>query len=959
VLLLSPEVRAALDAQSRRDPSTAIACEAAAALHLGRAPTLPLSIGARAGGTSRAPSLLALAPLDAKAAVVVEAGVRITSLERTIVDLLARPSRRGGVWLASELLRSESALERRAADPASLAKLAAGHPKRALRRRVAWLCARAGHEALARRLLDGARGGPIALDALGARDGASVPGYRLRLNTADGFDDPGGSIAAPLGEAARARFGGLAVDLALLLLAAAPVDLARLATPALTPLRRALERCAEDGLLDREGALVTPRRPFDRACAAVLATTASPRRNKRAARLAEALADGGALAGRVDAALVLAAAGDPSAARRTLRGLADEVAGLDAVRATRVLALLAAPEMTSAGPADARSVLRRKLAERLGRWNEVAHEARARLATLATRATRSPHATAISTSSTRAPDGERATLQLALARACWRLGRHEECRAQLRALQASLTRSRAQRDVGRASRAARAARATRAEGTEPSDRTSDRLAIEVGLLRATVAMERGEHARAFRLLREVLLLAERASDDLDRARALHRLGTLDARRGRFVDASASYRAALEVLPEGTGASTALRGVLHSNLAATTMWLGRWDEAQRLAGLALHEKQSAGTVAEVVVTRVLLARIARARGAPVPAAGRMSAIVEAADRTGDARLRVEAWLDLAEELARAGDLGSAEEANERARTALALLAGAEPVLEAMTAHVGGLLGELGGDVAFGVEEMDRAATALDALDGTFWAARARRDAASACERAGLRTEALVRFEAVARACARARFQLGEEATHAPLYALAALEAGGAARGQAERVLAALGPSAVRTRLVAAGRRALADALRARRVEAPSPEAVAIVRGADGARFVDAPERARLLRGVAAVLLLDESGPALVRPDGVRIALGRRRVVAPLLRALAARGGEPLGVAELAREVWERRDGASTRAAIKMSISRLRSLLGPSRTAIAVARAASGLAYAWTDALELRVLTPVAR
>jgi tetratricopeptide (TPR) repeat protein len=953
VLLLSPEVRAALDAQSRRDPSTAIACEAAAALHLGRAPTLPLSIGARAGGTSRAPSLLALAPLDAKAAVVVEAGVRITSLERTIVDLLARPSRRGGVWLASELLRSESALERRAADPASLAKLAAGHPKRALRRRVAWLCARAGHEALARRLLDGARGGPIALDALGARDGASVPSCRLRLNTADGFDDPGGSIAALFGEAARARFGGLAVDLALLLVAAAPVDLARLATPALTPLRRALERCADNGLLEREGSLVKPRRPFDRACAAVLATTASPRRKKRAARLAEALAGGGALAGRVDAALVLAAAGDPSAARRPLRGLADEVAGLDAVRATRVLALLATPEMTSAGPSDARSALRRTLAERLGRWNEVAREARARLATLATRSTR---ATASPTSSTRAPDGERATLQLALARACWRLGRHEECRAQLRALQASLTRSRAQRDVGRAKRAKRAARA---EGTEPSDRTSDRLAIELGLLHATVAMERGEHARAFRLLREVLLLAERASDDLDRARALHRLGTLDARRGRFVDASASYRAALEVLPEGTGVSTALRGVLHSNLAATTMWLGRWDEAERLAGLALHEKQSAGTFAEVVVTRVLLARIARARGAPVPAAGRMSAIVEAADRTGDARLRVEAWLDLAEELARAGDLGSAEEANERARTALALLAGAEPVLEAMTAHVGGLLGALGGDVAFGVEEMDRAATALDALDGTFWAARARRDAASACERAGLRTEALVRFEAVARACARARFQLGEEATHAPLYALAALEAGGAARGQAERVLAALGPSAVRTRLVAAGRRALADALRARRVEAPSPEAVAIVRGADGARFVDAPERARLLRGVAAVLLLDESGPALVRPDGVRIALGRRRVVAPLLRALAARGGEPLGVAELAREVWERRDGASTRAAIKMSISRLRSLLGPSRTAIAVARAASGLAYAWTDALELRVLTPVAR
>lgn len=916
-------------------------CEAAAAMHLGRAPALPLPIATRAGASARDPTLLALAPLDAKAAVVVEVGLRITSLERTIVDLLARPSRRGGVWLASELLQTESALERRAVDPVTLGRLAGAHPTRALRRRVAWLCARAGHEAIARRLLQGARGGAIALDPLGASGGAAIAGYRLRLNTADGFDDPEGTIAAALAEATRARFGGLALDAALLLVAATPVDLTRLGrltSPAVASLRRALERCADDGLLERDGALVAPRRPFDRACAVLLSNARAPRLHARAALLADALASDGALAGRVDAALVLAAAGDAAAARRRLRSL-DDVPGLDAVRATRVLSTLSAPDgpdattpTASRSRAPALAALRRKLAERLGRWAEVASDARAALATLPP-ASRS---------------AARAELQLALARACWRLGRHEECRAQLRALQATLARPRAPSPHG--------ATADRPASAEPA---SDRLAVEVGLLRASVAMERGEHARASRLLREALRNAERASDDLDRARTLHRLGALDARRGRFVDASACYRAALEVLPTAAAAAAALRGVLHSNLAATTMWLGRWDEAERLAGLALQEKQSAGTFAEVVVTRVLLARIARARGAPVPAAGRMSTIVEAAERTGDARLRVEAWLDLAEELARAGDLGSAEEANERARTALALLAGAEPVLEAMTAHVGGLLGALGGDVAFGVEEMDRAATALDALDGTFWAARARRDAASACEHAGLRTEALVRFEAVARACAHARFQLGEEATHAPLYALAALEAGGAARSQAERVLATLGPAPVRARLVAAGRRTLADALRARRVDAPSPEAVAIVRGADGARFVDALERARLLRGVASVLLLDESGPALVRPDGTRVALGRRRVIAPLLRALATRAGEPVGVAELAREVWERRDGASTRAAIKMSISRLRTMLGPYRTAITVARAASGLAYGWTDALELRVLTPVAR
>ena len=126
------------------------------------------------------------------------AGLRVTSLEKTIVDLLARPSRRGGVWLASELLRTESALERRSVDVAALGRVASAHPRAAVRRRVAWLCARAGHDALARRLLLGALGGPIALDPLGAKGGPIVAGYRLRLNTADGFQDPVGAVAADL-----------------------------------------------------------------------------------------------------------------------------------------------------------------------------------------------------------------------------------------------------------------------------------------------------------------------------------------------------------------------------------------------------------------------------------------------------------------------------------------------------------------------------------------------------------------------------------------------------------------------------------------------------------------------------------------------------------------------------------------------------------------------------------------
>jgi len=133
----------------------------------------------------------------------------------------------------------------------------------------------------------------------------------------------------------------------------------------------------------------------------------------------------------------------------------------------------------------------------------------------------------------------------------------------------------------------------------------------------------------------------------------------------------------------------------------------------------------------------------------------------------------------------------------------------------------------------------------------------------------------------------------------------------------------------------------------------------VRGADGSRFVDEVGRARVLAGAPRTLVVDEVGPALVRSDGARISLVRRRVVAPLLEALAARIGEAVSAATLAREVWDRRDGASTRAAIKMSISRLRSMLGPDRDAILVARAAHGLAYVWNDAYALLRLAPVPR
>lgn len=903
VLLLSSELRAALDGRASRDPRVALACETAAALHLGRAPRAPLVVATRREPATTDRRLRAIAPLAATAPVARAEGASLSSLEQTVVDLLLRPTEAGGVALAGALVRAGSALERRAFDAASFVRLVTAHGRPALLRRAAYLLGRAGLDAGAPRLAAAARGPAVALDPLGPPGGARLPRAGLRLNVADGFDDPEGTIAPLLAEEVRARLGPLAVDVALAVLARARLDPELRGGP-LRPLHEAAARCAREGLLRLDGAALEPLPPFDAACALILAC-AGRRGRARAARLAAALDARASGPARVDALSILAVAGDEAGARARLAAVTPYAEALDAERAARLLALTERAEHARDG---ALTALRLRLLERLGRWEPLVREARA----LAKKGR---------------PDVRRAAA-LAVARGCWRLGRHEECLAHVRALQRVLV-----------------------ERPDPS------LEAEVALLRATIAVERGEHARAEKLLRGLLRGAERAGDDLDRARALHRLGALDARRGRLVEAAASYRAALEALPEGPARAGALRGVLRSNLAATALWLGRWEEAQQLAERALAEKQAGGTAGEILVTRVLLARIARARGEQAPAAGRMPELVEATERSGDARLRVEACLDLAEEHARAGDVRAAEQAVERARTALALLAGAEPILEAIAAHVAGLVAACGGDLAGGVAQMDEAAARLDRQGGAFWSARARRDAASACERGGLREEALVRFDAVARACQRLGFVLGEEERHASLYALASLEGGGLARPHAERVVARLGSGVVRARLLAEGRRALADALRARRPEAPRADAVAVVRSAAGARFVDAAERAALLRGTPRTLLLDEGSCALVRPDGARVPLGRRRTLAPLLRAIAARPGEAVSLAQLARDVWQRRDGASTRAAIKMSVSRLRALLGPHRSAIQAARARDGLAYLWTDALELHQLAPI--
>ena len=143
--------------------------------------------------------------------------------------------------------------------------------------------------------------------------------------------------------------------------------------------------------------------------------------------------------------------------------------------------------------------------------------------------------------------------------------------------------------------------------------------------------------------------------------------------------------------------------------------------------------------------------------------------------------------------------------------------------------------------------------------------------------------------------------------------------------------------MRAALLADGRRDLAEALRLR----PAPR-------------LDAATRARLLRGVPGTLVLDELHAVLVRPDGVRISIARRRVLAPLLRALAEHAGEAQPASALIRTVWQQRESPSTRAALKMTVSRLRALLGPFGEAVQVAQVRGELAYAWTTRLELKTL-----
>lgn len=900
MLLLGPEARDALRRARAIDARLVVAFSTAAELHLGRAPSLPVVVASTAARAAVA-LVQALAPVSGVPRDVVAFGdLRVTTLERTIVDLAARAlPPRGSIALAGELVRGGSTIERRAVDAARLAALALRSGRAGVCRRVGYLLERAGHRAAAEGLRAAAHGGALKLDPALDGLGAVLARWKLDVNTADGFAGDA-DVAATLAAAMQRAHPGTFARIACLVAAGARLTRERVTKAGLpSAAARTLDALARGGFVvaTERGLVAAP--PFDAACRVAAARMTTAARRATLVAFADALAQTSDAAAIVDAAFALAAAG---AAPRARSLVARHVDALCAGADRRELALV----VDRIGEGDeAYGRARAAILERIGRLDDVARSQRERLAR------------------TRGP--ARVPLLLAASRVAWRRGRAREARALL----AEAERACARRGVAVA------------------------LRIEAALVGTALAIEKGAYASARRGIAAAMALAEESGRDLDRARCLHRLGTIEARRGRPSDASAAYRAALAALATADADTRALRGVLSSNLALMELWLGRFDAAEHLTADALALKRDAGTPGEVLVTRVLAARIARARGEPPPPEGRMPALALEADAIRDPRLAAEVWLDVAEELARGGDVASAEQAVERARARVVALAGAEPILDLLLEHVGGLVTALGGDPERGAEAIAIAANGLAKREAWYWVARARRDAASAWTAAESTGAALRELDAAVEIVRRSRFELGEDAAHAPLYATAALEGEGHTRAFADQALARLGAASARALLVAAGRRALADRLRDR----PAPErprwAAALARGAAGERWIGAHELARLRRGAPATVVLDETREQLVIA-AESVPLRRLRVLAPLLRALAA-AGEAVGVERLARDVWGRRDSASTRAAVKMNVSRLRALLGPLGGAIESTSRRGQLAYAWSPAVELVVVS----
>lgn len=650
-----------------------------------------------------------------------------------------------------------------------------------------------------------------------------------------------------------------------------------------TPAGRALRRLARYGYVTAEGALLRPRAPFDGACALLAARVTATARRALLGEVARRLRDPDD-ADEAAAAMLACLRLDRGAHALTLatrRPLAEAAPSA----LWRLVASLDTPQQQNLARA-APGVF-----ERLGLWDDLARFVSADL--------------------TRARGAARGGALVAAATLAWRRDRVGEAEAYL-------------------------TRAAAESATSAADR------FEAALLRATLDAEAGAFDRAAETLHGTLARARAADDARGEARALHRLGTLDARRGRLREALAHYNAALARCPRD---ARALRGVLLSNSAAIQLWTGRPDAAEALARSAWEVREAVGAPSEKVATRVLAARIDEARGLPAPPGGRMLTLAWEAERSGSLRLAAEVWLDAAGELAATGRHDAARDAVDRARHMLVQIAGAEPALAGLVDEADSERRLARGDAQGALGPARRAVTALTRLGAVFYATRARRALASVRLALGDERGALRDITRVARACDAGELALGATSAHAAVYALAAVAGDEATRRHAERALAYVEAPGFAQALARGAPAGLAERFEARPRGARAA-ARALVAGQ--ARDLDALTLARLCDGAAGAVVVDLRDATLRVPGRPVVSLLRRRLLAPLLVALARAPAAGVTVDALGAAVWRRRASASTRTAVKVAVSRLRALLGAHGPSLVPARIGGAAAYRWSAA-----------
>jgi tetratricopeptide (TPR) repeat protein len=714
--------------------------------------------------------------------------------------------------------------------------------------------------------------GSVPLWSGGSLRAPRITHFGLIVNTSDDLPDPDGRAAAELLRALRARRN--LVDVAVLFTAGVALSPAWLPGPS----ARALERLREYRFVAREGGSLRPRPPFDGVCA-LLARRAD---GATRARLLRALA----------ARLREPANADELAQFALVSiGLGRWEAAIARVATSRHALSDAAPSalgrLLDATPRGGLRALARTapaVFERLGRWDDLA----------ALLALEAPRAVGVA----------RGHLLVAQASVAWRRDRIAEAEAALAAL-------------------------ARVRRVAPGDR------FEGALLRATLDAEAGAFAPALQALRAALSGARRDGDALAEARALHRIGSIEARKGRPRDALAHYDAALRCCPS---AARALRGVLLSNSAAMQLWTGRLDASLELARAAWSQRAEVGSPAERVATRVLLARIEGARGLPLPPGGAMLPLAWEAERSGSLRLAAEVWLDAAGELAAVGRHADAREAVDRARRMLVQIPDAEPVLAGLLDEADGARRHAAGDPGGALAPLQRAVRLLERRGVAFYATRARRTLASVRLALGDPRGAMLALAKVARACEAGDLVLGDNATHGALLALAAIGTERAVRRYAERSLAELDPEGARS-LVQRLDPAVARRFTARQ---PTPFGGPTDRpGSPAARS----SATTLQAGTAGAIVVDLRLSSLLVPGRSPVSMLRRRVLVPLLAALAEAPDAGVAVETLIARVWQRRPAASARVAVKVAVSRLRLLLGGYAPALEAARVDGAPGYRW--------------